>query len=114
MYHEEDLEYFVRDDVEALPGSGFHNGDDEYFGPEPLADIDHILGSNTDEQRANDTYDQYILGADIPVHDGKGMALMATVVKKTLDNDLNESSKLYNLLQDHSMCTKSNTRRSYG
>ena len=101
IHSNEDLEYFVRDDVEAVPGSGFHLGDDEYFGPDPLNDIDDILGANTDEQIANDTYDQYI-GAEIPVSDPKGMTLMAKVVKKTLDNDTNVSSKAYNPLQDHS------------
>ena len=36
IYNEEDLEYFVKDDIEAQPGSGFHVDDDEYFWPGSL------------------------------------------------------------------------------
>ena len=90
---------FVHDDIEAIDGSGYAEG--EYMGLPDQPDIDEHI-DNTNAERQVDTYDKYI-GVEVAVPDRKGQKLMAKVMKRIRSSDSNCDGNAYNPLLDHSI-----------
>ena len=93
-------ESFINDDEEGI-SKGDPN-EEEYQGPPHSPDIYEIM-DNSDEERAANSYDQYI-GDEVLLPDRKGEKLMGKIRKSFIYDDTSTGEGDYNSMHGKSLC----------
>jgi hypothetical protein len=94
------IDDFINDDIHSIGSDDEEEDDNNYYGLPPSVKIDDVV-DNSDARLASDSYDKYI-GAELSLPDRKGSNLMAKVMKKVINADMNDGNN-YNPMIDESV-----------